>query len=238
MRRSRSQPPCIRSQPPCIRSQPPCTPGAVHTQRVDPSAIFPKLDRLLARIEDNWGEIESTGVMKALAMWCLIQTFLSDGANLPIDSDWENSNTIEVRTFCGIQTMVNLMSGTKREETMNKLKGFDISPMKDLLSALTGLKSSMFAQLAESTVLELLTQMNETIKLEEILKSRVRALFDLKHLAFTVRGMEEFFFEANLKGDLCVTPETDRVQREWERKVKTVVWKQKGVKEERRRRVY
>ena len=80
--------------------------------------------------------------------------------------------------------------------------------------------------------------MNETIGLEELFKSRVRALFDLKHLAFTVRGMEEFFFEENYRGDLCVTPETERKQLEWKRKVKTVVWKQKGVKAERRRRVY
>ena len=171
-------------------------------------------------------------------MWCLLQTFLSNEANLPKDSDWEKSDTIGVRTFCGIQTMVNLMSGTKRKETMNKLEEFDISTMQDLLSALTGLKSFMFAQLAESTVLELLTQTNETTKFEEFFQSRVRALFDLKHLAFTVHAMKEFFFEKDLEGGLRVTLEAESVQSEWKRIVKDVVWKQKGEKADRRRLVY
>jgi hypothetical protein len=189
-------------------------------------------------MEEHWRELQSTDVMNALVMWCLIQAFLSNEAKLQKDSDWEKSDTIGVFAFCGIQTMANLMGGTKRKETMDKLEKFDISTIQDLLSASTGLKSFMFAQLAEATVLELRTQTKETTNFKEFFQSRVRPLFDLQHLVFTVPAMNEFFFEEDLEGVLRVTLEAEGVQSEWKRMGKDVVWQQPGKTADRRRLAY
>ena len=189
-------------------------------------------------METHWRELQSTDVMNGLVMWCLIDAFLLNEAELQKASGWERSCTVGAFAFRGIQTMANLMVGTKREETMKKLEKFDISTMQDLLSASTGLKSLVFAQLAEATVLELRTQTKETTNFKEFFQSRVRPLFGLQRLALAIPAMDEFFFENDSEGSLRLTLQAESVQSEWKRMGKDVIWEPPGKKENMRRLVY